>query len=111
MQELKGDRSNKSINNINFSLGSIYLLASTDGGRVRVFVVNNKLMKIDLENNYSMLLVNQNVQTVADGEIQECVVLYDVQSNGQFGVGCVRAGKQTDNCKQKENLQRDGIKY
>ena len=58
MQELKGDRSNASIYNINFSLGSIYLLVSTDGGRVRVFVVNNKLMKIDLENNYSMLLVN-----------------------------------------------------
>jgi hypothetical protein len=58
MQELKGDRSNASIYNINFSLGSIYLLVSTDGGRVRVFVVNNKVMKIDLENNYSMLLVN-----------------------------------------------------
>ena len=38
-------------------------------------------------------------------------MLYDVQSNGKFGVGCVRVGKQTDNCKQKENLQRDGIKY
>ena len=58
MQEQKVDRSNASIYNINFSLGSIYLLVSTDEGRVRVFVVNNKVMKIDLENNYSMLLVN-----------------------------------------------------
>ena len=58
MQELKVDRSNASIYNINFSLGSIYLLVSTDGGRMRVFVVNNKVMKIDLEKNYSMLLVN-----------------------------------------------------
>ena len=58
MQEQKVDRSNASIYNINFSLGGEYLLVSTDGGRVRVFVVNNKVMKIDLENNYSMLLVN-----------------------------------------------------
>ena len=58
MQELNGDKSNASIYNINFSLGSEYLLVSTDGGRERVFVVNNKVMKIDLENNYSMLLVN-----------------------------------------------------
>ena len=57
MQELNGDRSSPSIYNINFSLGSEYLLVSTDGGRERVFVVNNKVMKIDLENNYSMLLV------------------------------------------------------
>ena len=71
MQELNCDRSNTSIYNINFSLGSEYLLASTDGGRVRVFAVNNKVMKIDLKNIYSIWLVNQNVKTVADGDIQE----------------------------------------